>query len=346
MKLPLLIALVFLPFGTLNAETVNSHSLPTFSNSKDLINQQSCFVNEAADYKSWLKSLQINNAKFNIDRFNKFSSEAKYDRYKENLDCYSFTYFVDGIRVKGYVVKPKQKLESYLSQRPVIIYNRGGNNTQAHTLNFLSLFSYHMPLAEKGYIVISSQYRGADVWPKGSKVNVGRDEFGGKDVDDVLGLYSIISGMNDADVSRIGMFGWSRGGMMTYIALTKSSWIKAAVVGGGPTDLVKQADDRPEMDKNVFSRLIPHYSDNKLQELQKRSAIYWADKFPKSIPILIMHGGADNNVPPSDATNIARLLEEYDIPHKLLILPGASHGMREHWDVVISEVTNWFEKNL
>lgn len=298
MKLHSFIIIALLSFGNLHA--AENSKVEPFSNSEKLINQEDCFIDEHSDYESWIKSLAINNKKFNVEKFKEFASEEEFNRYKNNLECYSFVYSVDGIRVKGYAIKPK--VENFIMQKPVIIYNRGGNNVNSHTLNFLTLFNYVMPIAEKGYIVISTQYRGAEVWPKNTKFNVGQDEFGGRDIEDVLGLYPLIKGMSDADISKIGMFGWSRGGMMTYLALTRATWIKAAVVGGAPTDLVKQSEDRPEMDKHVFKRLIPNYAQNKRQELEKRSVIYWAKTLPKNVPILIIHGDADKSVPSSDAT--------------------------------------------
>ena len=87
-------------------------------------------------------------------------------------------------------------------------------------------------ISSKGYVIIASQYRGND----GGE---GQEEFGGKDVNDVLNLIPLLSQVPSADTWRIGMYGWSRGGLMTYIALAKTTKIKAAVVGSGVTDLIK-----------------------------------------------------------------------------------------------------------
>jgi dipeptidyl aminopeptidase/acylaminoacyl peptidase len=68
------------------------------------------------------------------------------------------------------------------------------------------------------------------------------------------------------------MFGWSRGGMMTYRALTKTDRIKAAVVGSGLADAFATIKKRPEMD-SVFAGLVPGYSQNRDSALKTRSAI-------------------------------------------------------------------------
>ena len=53
------------------------------------------------------------------------------------------------------------------------------------------------------------------------------------------------------------MFGWSRGGMMTYLALQKSEKIKTAIIGNGPTDLFGLISDRPKMESNVIAECVP-----------------------------------------------------------------------------------------
>ena len=131
----------------------------------------------------------------------------------------------------------------------------------------------------EGYIVIASQYRG-------NAGGEGQEEFGGAGVNDVLNLIDVLEEVEGADTEKIGMYGWSRGGMMTYIALTKSDQIKAAVVGGAIANQHALLADRPRME-SVLKNLIPNYHKNKEAELTKRSAVKWVGKFPKNVPILL-----------------------------------------------------------
>ncbi|MGB3076412.1 MAG: CocE/NonD family hydrolase, partial [Chitinophagales bacterium] len=140
-----------------------------------------------------------------------------------SIDFFSITYLSDGLKVKGYLAVPKKA-----GKYPAIIYNRGGNRefgalTDGQLIRFLAL------TAGWGYVCIASQYRGNG----GSE---GKEEFGGKEVNDILNLIPCLSAIDKADTSRIGMWGWSRGGMMTYLALTKTNKIKAAIVGSGMAD--------------------------------------------------------------------------------------------------------------
>jgi len=140
------------------------------------------------------------------------------------------------------------------------------------------------------------------------------------------------------------MYGWSRGGMMTYLALTKTNKIKAAVVGGAPSD--KTIIDRPDMETGVYAELIPNYWKNKERALKKRSAVYFVDKFPKNVPILMLHGNADWRVKPEHSLKLALEFEKYRIPYKLIMFEGADHGINEHWKEVDEQVLSWFNKYL
>ncbi len=66
-------------------------------------------------------------------------------------------------------------------------------------------------------------------------------------MNDITILPTVLKEIQGADTEKIGMYGWSRGGMMTYIALSKMDEIKAAVVGGALSDALSMMEDRPEM---------------------------------------------------------------------------------------------------
>lgn len=254
-------------------------------------------------------------------------------RYIDSIDIYGISYLSDGLRVRGYVVKPKRN-----GKFPCIIYNRGGNREYG-AITIGSGVTTLGQIAKEGYVVIASQYRGNG----GSE---GVEEFGGKEVNDIIILTEVLKEIEGADTERIGMYGWSRGGMMTYIALTKTDKIKAAVVGGAISDNFDTIKDRPTMEKGVFAELIPNYEENKESELEKRSAIKWADKFPKNVPILLLHGNADWRVKPEQSLRMALEFEKYRIPYRLIMFEGGDHGISEHKKEVNEQVLMWFDKYL
>jgi dipeptidyl aminopeptidase/acylaminoacyl peptidase len=265
--------------------------------------------------------------------------EADYENYKSALECNVITYPVGNLTIRGVYVRPKGAEGEDL---PVLIVNRGGNGPSG-AWNFSRLFQRVLPLADAGYIVIGSQYRGSR---KGDDPSVyGSDEFGGEDINDVLALFDLIDRFPGADESRIGMYGWSRGGFMALMVATRTDRLKAMAVGGTPTDLAAELEIRPEMER-VFRVRIPNYDDNKRAALEARSAVRWAEEIDADLPILILHGEQDDRVSLNSALQLARDLRKLQHPHKLITYEDGSHGLLERNGEVIDELVSWFDLYL
>jgi len=250
-------------------------------------------------------------------------------QYMDDIELYGITYMSDGLKVNGLMVKPKKE-----GKYPCIIYNRGGNREfGALTVGRGAILLG--PIAKEGYVVIASQYRG-------NGGGEGQEEFGGSDVRDITILPEVLKEIEQADTTRVGMYGWSRGGMMTYMAMTQMTQLKAVAVGGAKSDLTKI--DRPSMETNVYAELIPNYAEQKEIELKKRSAIFWADQFPKDVPVLLLHGNADWRVKSTNSLRLALEFEKYWIPYRLKIFEGADHGIREFREEVNAEIIGWFDR--
>jgi dipeptidyl aminopeptidase/acylaminoacyl peptidase len=251
--------------------------------------------------------------------------------YLDSILVSEITYMSDGLKVKGLLVQPAAK-----GKYPCIIYNRGGNREYGN-LKASDAFLTLGRLASKGFVVVASYYRGNG----GSE---GREEFGGADVNDVLNLIPVLCELPRADTARIGMYGWSRGGMMTYLALKKTHRIKAAVVGGAISDLKALLESRPEME-SVYRDLIPGYLTSKKETLKERSAIYWPCEM-NPVPLLIIHGSADKRVPASQSETLSNLMIACHPRHKLMLIPGADHGLSSFATQRDQAVLDWFTRYL
>jgi len=91
---------------------------------------------------------------------------------------------------------------------------------------------------------------------------------------------------------------------------------------------------------------MPDYENNKEEELKKRSAVYFADQFPKDVPILMLHGNADWRVKSTESLRLALEFEKHRIPYRLKIFEGAGHGIREFREEKDQEVVDWFTRFL
>ena len=252
----------------------------------------------------------------------------------KNIEMKEIYYMSDGLRVKAYIAYPKNA-----SNLPAIIYNRGGNR-EFSKISPERVVDILGRMASWGYVAIGTQYRGNDGGD-------GEEEFGGADVNDVVNLIPVLENLPQADANRIGMLGKSRGGMMTYLTLMKTDKIKAAAVVGGVTDLQFMNDSRGgEMEKYVYSQLIPDYYLNKDSVLKIRSAINRINEISKTCPILIMHGTADWRVSPIESINIATAFQKEKIPYRLVMMEGEDHSLTTKKEEANEIIKDWFNRFL
>ncbi len=248
-------------------------------------------------------------------------------RYLYGVNLYDITYESDGLIVKGALLEPKR-----MGKYPAIIFNRGGNRSYG-TISAERLVSTSLAeLASHGYVVIASNYRD-------------NDEYGGKDVNDVLHLIETLKEIEKADVNRIGMYGWSRGGIMTYLALAKTDKIKTAVIGNAPSNLFDVVSERPIVEEKILSSYIPDYWKNKEEELKKRSVVYWPEKLNKETSILILSGTKDRRVNPEQADNIAVKLNELNYDFELKKF-DTGHSFRSKQKELAALLKKWFDERL
>jgi len=248
-------------------------------------------------------------------------------RWLDKVECYKIKYLSDRLKVVGFLLKPMVGGVKF----PVIIYNRGGN------LEFGKISDRDLGnlcyLAAHNYVVLASQYRGND----GGQ---GREEFGGRDVNDVLNLIPLARSLPFTDPDKIAMLGYSRGGMMTYLAIKRGAEIRAAAVVGGITDLEQTYVEREPAMKNVIKELVGM----KESEWRERSAYYWPEKI--NVPLLILHGEEDWRVKVSQAKKLSEKLKELSREHELVIFPKGDHGLDTHRKERDKKIFQWFAKYL
>ena len=283
-------------------------------------------LNTLEDLISYVKRTEsVDSVEYNTSRFHYFTQ----------VEIYGITYMSDGLRVKGFLLQPKAP-----GIYPAIIYNRGGSldfGSLTHGVASIGLEELAR-LAAHGYVIAASQYRG-------NGGGEGREEYGGADIHDVLNLIPLLEDQPKADANRLGMFGWSRGGMTSFLTLKETDRIKALAVGGPSTNLLRSIVDRPELDE-WWSRFIPNYNVNKRDVLIKRSAEQWVHKLPKNVPILMLQGENDMALPVDYTLKFALELSKHKVPYRLLKFEAGSHSLKEYHNEVFNNLFRWFDKYL
>lgn len=129
---------------------------------------------------------------------------------------------------------------------------------------------------------------------------------------------------------------------MTYRALAEVTWIKAAVTRAGLANKFRSYELRPGL-KEWHDDM---YDLTDEEELKKRSAVFWPEKFCKTTPLLMLHGTADNRVSVLDSLELATKLYEYKVPFRLVTFEGADHYMTEFSKQQSQMIEKWFERYL
>lgn len=248
------------------------------------------------------------------------------------VDCQRIKYLSDGLKVVGYIWKPKNSEGKKL---PLIIFNRGGNRERSKLIPWMADGFYEF--VSNGFVVIGSQYRGVD----GGE---GKEEYGGADVRDVLNLIPLAKSLGYVDMNNVFMFGNSRGGMMTYLALKTGVPVNAAAVMSGVTDLFGNAADHPELVTTIYKELIPDFDKRREEAMRERSVVQWADKI--NVPVLVMHGSADRSIGAGRTLAFAQRLQELGKTYELIIYADGDHGLSLNRTDSDRRVLEWFKKHM
>jgi len=257
-------------------------------------------------------------------------SDPKIEKRLDKVSPFEITYCSDGFNVKGYLVVPRSE-GSY----PCLIYNRGGSRSFG-AIGREKVGTFLTRVASWGYVVVASQYRG-------NCGGEGKEEYGGEDVKDMLNLFPLLESIQEADTDRIGAYGRSRGGMMTYILLRQTSHLAAAIVDAGVSNMFSLAKDRPELEE-VWQELIPNYHSEKRVALKERSALFWPEELDKETPILILHGSGDWRSPLPQGLEMARSLYDCRHPFRSVFFEGGDHQLNEHRAEVFRIIKSWLNR--
>lgn len=232
----------------------------------------------------------------------------------------------DGLSITGIVALPKNAQNADL-----VIYNRGGSGNYG-ILTVRSVMTQFIPLARAGYVVAGSNYRGND----GSE---GKDEFGGRDVDDVIALHDLARKELPVNQKPCFTIGHSRGGLMTYLLMKHGLPMRAAIAIAAVSDLRGWNNARSQMVETVYKRFIPGFEANAEALLSDRSALCWPQALTS--PLLLLHGTKDDRVPHTQSEELAALLTN---PHELVLFEGGNHSLLRHWDEVLKRTLDWMAR--
>ncbi|HKW11947.1 MAG TPA: S9 family peptidase [Gemmatimonadaceae bacterium] len=221
----------------------------------------------------------------------------------------------DGTEVHGVLVRPANAAPGKL---PMILYIHGGPNGQdSYSFSFDREY-----FAANGYAVLSVNYRGSSGRGSAYQRAIYAD-WGDKEVMDLLGAVdeAVRSGVADGD--RLGIGGWSYGGILTDYSIASSTRFKAAVAGAGSAlQLSMYGTDQYITQYN--QEIGPPWKNQDLW-IKISYPFFHADRI--KTPTLFMGGSADFNVPIIGGEQMYQALRSLGVPTELVIYPGQFHGL-------------------
>lgn len=314
---------------------------PSTSASSELVSKNTCFGGPFETHESWVEFLSDRNQHLDAEQMTEFLqnlnealSKERFEKFKDSMNCQFFRYRVGDEIVGGFIVHSKDAEAS-----ETIVYNRGGNATYG-SVNFFNLSQNIFDLANQGFTVIGSQYRGASTRGPESK-----DEFGGADVQDVLALRDLFADFKSIDPNRVGLMGWSRGSTQALLALKQGFETPAIALIAGSYDYKKGLEFRPEMER-VFEVRIPDYAINKDQALADRSAVNWVDSLPRRTSFLLIHGTEDEQVRYQSSVELHDKLLQQGFESELVTSEGDGHSLRKDWPGKVDKLSAFFKAEL
>jgi len=227
----------------------------------------------------------------------------------------------DGTEIHGQIVKPP----SYVSGRkyPTILWIHGGPNGQDQ--HELVPESYCPPLerqllAGQGYVVLAVNYRGST--GRGAKFARSIEaDWGHKEVEDLLAGVDYAVRLGIADPARLGIGGWSYGGILTDYTIAHDTRFKAAIAGAGSGNQTGMWGlDEYALQYNA--ELGPPWKSTALY-VKLSYPFYHADLI--HTPTLFMGGDKDFNVPIAGGEQMYLALRTLGVPTQLVIYPGQFH---------------------
>ncbi len=243
----------------------------------------------------------------------------------------------DGTEVHGIVTLPPgyEKGKKY----PTLLRIHGGPNGQdAHSFQFEKQF-----LAAHGYVVIAINYRGSA--GRGSKFGESIfADWGNREVADLLAGVDHVIGMGIADPDRLGIGGWSYGGILTDYTIASDTRFKAAISGAGSANQISMYG--VDQYTYQYDHELGAPWTNPEAWVKISYPFFKADRI--KTPTLFMGGDKDFNVPIVGSEQMYQALRSLGIPTQLVVYPGQFHGITKPSFVRdrLERYVAWYDKYL
>jgi dipeptidyl aminopeptidase/acylaminoacyl peptidase len=221
----------------------------------------------------------------------------------------------DGTMIDAYLTRPPNAPGGKL---PTVLRIHGGPVSQYSTAFNLE---WQM-LAAQGFAVVAANPRGSSGYGREFSRAIWAD-WGNKDYDDVMAAVDTAISMGVADPDRLGVGGWSYGGILTDHVISKTTRFKAAVSGASEFNYLANYGTDHYQRQWEAELGLPWQN---AQAWMRISPFFRLDKI--ATPTLVMGGDADMNVPILGGEQLYQGLKRLGRETELVVYPGETHSIR------------------
>jgi len=192
-------------------------------------------------------------------------------------------------------------------------------------------------LAHHGFVIWQVDNRGS--WGRGHGwESVIFRNMGARELEDQKEGIRYLDSLGFADVSRMGLYGWSYGGYMTLFTLTRAPGLFRAGIAGAPVTHWRNYD-------TIYTERYMGLPAENADGYERASALTKATDL--NAKLLLVHNLEDDNVHFQNTVQVMDALEQAGKPFELMLYPQKAHAVtgpaRKH---LYETMTEFFERNV
>jgi dipeptidyl aminopeptidase/acylaminoacyl peptidase len=225
---------------------------------------------------------------------------------------------------------------------PAVVFTHGAGylqNAHGGWSNYQREFMFHSLLTDHGYVVLDLDYRGSKGYGRDWRTAVYR-QMGTPEVEDLIDVVKWAGENAHVDTNRMGTYGGSYGGFLTFMALFKEPGLFKAGAA------LRPVSDWAHYNTGYTSNILNLPDDDPIA-YRRSSPIYFTEGLRDQL--LILAPMVDDNVFFQDSVRVVqRLIEHENINFETAIYPVEPHGFRQpsSWLDEYRRIFKLFEENL
>lgn len=242
--------------------------------------------------------------------------KKKLDEYNLGTKEYFKMPIETGDSLNGWMIKPADFDPN--KRYPVLMYVYGGPGSQTVTDEYNpGWFFWHQMMASKGYIVVSVDNRGTGArgaaFKNATYLNLGQYE-----TEDQISVAKYLGKLPYVDRNRIGIHGWSFGGYMSSLCITKGADYFKTAIAVAPVTNWKYYD-------SIYTERFLDSPKKNNKGYEDNSPINFVNKLKGNY--LLIHGTADDNVHFQNSVDMVDALVKANKQFEQFFYPNKNHGI-------------------